>query len=76
MMMLSTVMQVYARDETPPPVELLDFIGQGILVDSEVIDPLSLKGMDAASGHQSDQDGHDRRDQSKPARTPRQQKHD
>lgn len=50
MMMLITGMNLYAQDSAAPDMALLEFIGEGVKVDNDVIDPITWQSMEDMTG--------------------------
>ena len=53
-MMLLSGLNVYAQDSQAPDMSLLEFLGEGVKVDNDVVDPLTWQAMEDMTG--SDQD--------------------
>lgn len=53
-MMLLTGLNIYAQDSAAPDMSLLEFLGEGVKVDNEVVDPMTWQAMEDMTG--SDQD--------------------
>ena len=54
MMMLISSCNVYARDGDVPDMKLLEFLGEGVSVDNEVVDPMSWRDMENMTGSRQD----------------------
>jgi hypothetical protein len=50
MMMLISGMNLYAQDSDAPDMALLEFIGEGVKVDNDVVDPISWQSMEDMTG--------------------------
>jgi len=54
MMMLITSLNLYARDSAAPDMALLEFLGEGVKVDNDIIDPMTWQAMQDMTGSHQD----------------------
>ena len=54
MMMLMSGLNLYAQDSNAPDMALLEFLGEGVKVDKEVVDPLTWQAMEEMTGSTQD----------------------
>ena len=76
MMMLITGLNVYAQDSDAPDMALLEFIGEGVKVDNDIVDPMTWQAMQDMSGSKQDAQQQDKQTQDKRQQDSRQQDHE
>ena len=76
MMMLLTGMNVYAQDTAAPSMDLLEFIGEGVKVDNDVIDPMTWQAMQDMTGSDQDKSQQGKQTPAKTQQDNRRQGHD
>lgn len=54
MMTLISSMSLYAQDSEAPDMALLEFLGDGVKVENEVVDPMTWQAMEAMTGTTQD----------------------
>jgi hypothetical protein len=63
-MMLLSGLNLYAQDSQAPDMSLIEFLGEGVKVENDVVDPLTWQAMEDMTGSDQDnqQQAHTKRD--------------
>lgn len=57
-MMLLGGSNLYAQDSQAPDMSLIEFLGEGVKVDNDVVDPLAWQAMEKMTGSHQDNQKH------------------
>ncbi|MBI1422577.1 MAG: hypothetical protein GC149_03850 [Gammaproteobacteria bacterium] len=69
-------MNLYAQNSNPPDMALLEFLGEGVKVDNEVVDPMTWQAIEEMTGAKQTQQSKGRQKQDDVRQQSRRQDHD
>ena len=74
--MLICGMNLYAQNSNPPDMALLEFLGEGVKVENEVVDPITWQAIEDMTGANQTQQGKTQQKQDGAQQQSRRQNHD
>ena len=55
LVMLANTQMVYAQRQEQPDIELLEFLGEGVQLEKEIVDPLDYREIEKVTGSDQEQ---------------------